>query len=1074
MDIDRKPPTPKPASQTPKPPAETPLTTSSPKPSPHSLNSQVQRWSAQTDEDWENGALTRIFLCTLNEGSVPEGYKYLGGVVEELQSENLPLKITSSTMGQVLYARLSLPENADSNAVPLFDYLVGAWGRTRKQQSILNDMVERAKGDEKVQAIAARRRETLEAARGLLLNYSGLVINPEMADSFPQVQSVAEQGFAYLAPRLLLPNADDFLPQAFLEEFVTHYEKEGLNEIVGPLVNGLVANMRSQNITKDYQTPIRAMLTITSLKPVAAVLPSLRNWNPPNIPAKTIEVLTLLGPFFARPTVFPDADPAIGDTYFASSNPMAFGEGAGHEGLGARNPGDVKSAWGSLRGITETIQNNLKNIVEAIIRASPESREGVIQYISGVVKANKARGRMHVEMSEVSSDGFMFNLLRVCLKLCDPIMNSNMSRIHLVDPDYLAYSDRLDVTEETKINSDKETYEAYLKEWKSANPNPSPPNFVSDVFFLTLAMHHYGLLSTIRHYTDLIKQQEELLKAVKRMRAERDSGRWAGPAGSMQEMIFKRFQAQLDKMVADRLAMEAALMDPAVVEHSMRFYGLVMMFLVRCASLGQEAVKYPPPGGKAVPDAVQWGRVARGDTTGINLVPLPQDAPATFSNLPEWIVDDICEFYLFICRYQPTLFENQPRDEILTFSMVFLQNPQYVKNPYLKSRLVEILYFFTLPLYRTRNGESTGPKLDLVFFTHPLAKQYLVSSLMRMYIDVEHTGMSSQFYDKFNIRYNISQILKTIWDDAGHREQVVVQSRNRDFFVQFVNMLMHDTTYLLGEALSKLKEIQTIQNELETPAAETQEAQRQRQEREGTLAQMERQAQSCMYLGNETVHMFQYMTANKEIVEPFLAPEIVSLLAAMLDYNLAALVGPKCTELKVKNPEKYRFDPKKLLNELMEIFAHLGDRTEFISAVAKDGRSYSKDHFNRAAGILMKNRLKSQSELDPIFDFVARVEEAIRSEAAEEEELGEVPDEFLDPLMATLMEDPVILPTSGQTVDRSTIKTYLLSGAQDPFNRQPLSIDMVIPNEELKGQIDEWRRGQRKGGSGDGPVPMET
>lgn len=39
----------------------------------------------------------------------------------------------------------------------------------------------------------------------------------------------------------------------------------------------------------------------------------------------------------------------------------------------------------------------------------------------------------------------------------------------------------------------------------------------------------------------------------------------------------------------------------------------------------------------------------------------------------------------------------------------------------------------------------------------------------------------------------------------------------------------------------------------------------------------------------------------------------------------------------------------------------------------------------------------------------------------EEEILADVPDEFLDPIMSTLMTDPVILPSSRTVVDRTTI-----------------------------------------------------
>jgi len=44
------------------------------------------------------------------------------------------------------------------------------------------------------------------------------------------------------------------------------------------------------------------------------------------------------------------------------------------------------------------------------------------------------------------------------------------------------------------------------------------------------------------------------------------------------------------------------------------------------------------------------------------------------------------------------------------------------------------------------------------------------------------------------------------------------------------------------------------------------------------------------------------------------------------------------------------------------------------------------------------------------------------------------------------MEDPVLLPTSNVTVDRSTIKSHLLSENRDPFNRAPLAMDMIIPS----------------------------
>jgi len=71
---------------------------------------------------------------------------------------------------------------------------------------------------------------------------------------------------------------------------------------------------------------------------------------------------------------------------------------------------------------------------------------------------------------------------------------------------------------------------------------------------------------------------------------------------------------------------------------------------------------------------------------------------------------------------------------------------------------------------------------------------------------------------------------------------------------------------------------------------------------------------------------------------------------------------------------------------------------------------------------------------------------------------GEVPDEFLDPLLQMVMRDPVTLPDSHITVDRSTIERHLLGSKTDPFNRSPLTLEALQPNDELRARIQAWQQ----------------
>ena len=42
------------------------------------------------------------------------------------------------------------------------------------------------------------------------------------------------------------------------------------------------------------------------------------------------------------------------------------------------------------------------------------------------------------------------------------------------------------------------------------------------------------------------------------------------------------------------------------------------------------------------------------------------------------------------------------------------------------------------------------------------------------------------------------------------------------------------------------------------------------------------------------------------------------------------------------------------------------------------------------------------------------------------------------------MTDPVLLPSSGTIMDRGNIMRHLLNVETDPFNRQPLTPDMLV------------------------------
>lgn len=274
---------------------------------------------------------------------------------------------------------------------------------------------------------------------------------------------------------------------------------------------------------------------------------------------------------------------------------------------------------------------------------------------------------------------------------------------------------------------------------------------------------------------------------------------------------------------------------------------------------------------------------------------------------------------------------------------------------------------------------------------------------------------------------------------------------NKGFFVQFVNMLLNDATYVLDEAFTKFPKMRTLEIELQNPSL-TPET---RQSKEEELQNLGSQATSYMQLVNETLEMMKLFTDS--LSEAFTMPEIVSRLASMLNYNLETLAGKKAVaELSVSNKDKYHFRPVQLLSDFVEIYLNLGPSPVFIDAVAADGRSYKPEVLARVSRILVSKHQRDPADMARWNKLLARLEEAKKILDQAETDLGDIPAEFEDPIMGDLMNDPVLLP-SKHIVDRSTIVQHLLSDPKDPFTRQAMTIDDAVPQDELREKIMKWK-----------------
>ncbi|KAF2491056.1 ubiquitin conjugation factor E4 [Lophium mytilinum] len=960
---------------------------------------------------WADRTLSSIFRITLDPSATKDlhGHRlsYVQEVRKELEENERPVQLQTDVLDQaIVEAASNLPDGK-----PL-DYLLGCWKRVSK---LFRGMRGSNKDDP--------RFKVLKEARRLCFSYC------IFAATIPEMFGQEQPSENALAQHLLVDSENDRgICHEFLTEAVTRFnEDETVKEALVAAMEALSQQLSRLSMNDNTKPYMLAMRNFARYHPLLVAMTESPMFLPPDLPPEAIETDTLLGPFFRLSPM--QAEVAL--NYFTGSQ--------------TRDKAYVANSQNALRMTLATHQDELLDIANCFLKTK-ESREKILDWLALIVNENHKRRAIQVDQKTVSSDGFMVNVTVVLDRLCEPFMDAAFSKVDRIDVDYLRRNPRVSIEDETKINADQHESDEFYSHVASGKNN-----FITEIFFLTVAAHHYGTEAVNTKLGQLQKDVKWMEKQLEKFELERHKFSQNPTQLALYEAHVKKLKTALEKGQCTILATQGVLFDELAQSRSMQFMRYVIVWLLRIVSPGSVFPK------KALP------------------LPLNADQPEVFKCLPEYFLEDVVDNFKFITRNIPHIITSTQCEELVVVCITFLRSSEYIKNPYLKSGLITILFHGVWPV----RGRAKGVLGD-VLYGSDFATDHLLHALMKFYIECESTGAHTQFFDKFNIRYEIFQVIKCVWANTIYRDNLATEARvNLDFFVRFVNLLLNDVTFVLDESFTAFKQIHDLHKELKARDSMEETT---RQEKEEALASAQSKAKSYMQLTNETVSMLKLFT--EALSDSFTKSEIVQRLADMLDYNLDALVGPKSSNLKVENGEEYGWNPKTMLSEISDVYLNLQYKENFQKAVARDGRSYKPQIFTNALSIMQKHALKSAEQMKEWEQLAIVIQNTKEAEDQEELDFGEVPDEFTDPLLASLMEDPVILPTSKVTIDRSTIQSHLLSDPNDPFNRSPLKIEDVIPNEELKAQINAWKTQKRAEAQAaresvlsekaDGGEPMDT
>ena len=116
---------------------------------------------------------------------------------------------------------------------------------------------------------------------------------------------------------------------------------------------------------------------------------------------------------------------------------------------------------------------------------------------------------------------------------------------------------------------------------------------------------------------------------------------------SLYSLLVEHTQADQDKLLGIQLAYRAQLADPELVFRSISFVNFVSTWIIRFVDPKRT---HPNPLVEFVTH-LRASRMTVQLTSHIFRLPLPQEVPLEFRMQPEFILEDVIDYHVFLMRY---------------------------------------------------------------------------------------------------------------------------------------------------------------------------------------------------------------------------------------------------------------------------------------------------------------------------------------------------------------------------------------------------------------------------------------
>lgn len=550
----------------------------------------------------------------------------------------------------------------------------------------------------------------------------------------------------------------------------------------------------------------------------------------------------------------------------------------------------------------------------------PQYRNNVLSWLAAIVSLNELRAgpRFRKEgLKEACSDGVFLNLCSVLLLLCKPFMSSHDAsgqKLGLIDHAYpTSPLCRLDQVNETclargVITQDRRS-EGHTRFLGGPPPGSSGGGnnaesassrfkFVTECFFVTQRALHVGLIPAMNTFSQTVSDLGRQLQMEMGGTSSPSPSPSSGGADVGKQSILKNLY------VLYQLAWACSLLDPELVQLCCDFYITQAVWITRLIESCQQ-----------------------GDDSGEEEVREKQRQ--LLSGLPAFCVKDMASWFRFVAVHRPMLLQGLQLTPMVDCCVGLLERPDLLPDPLAQSRIVSTLLVFVdsdkrgQRPHRLLGADSWGGilgELSVMVQGNPSVRDNLGPALLHTYAAVsvfEGLDVDKENFDKYTTRYEVTQLLLRLWARPGCRDSIIRECGTPKF-QSFLGAILDTLLYQLNDALSRLVNVKTC--EVAKDGGEWKSlSEHGRKEKERFLSSEQRASRGFMSQANKQMELLYVMSEAEQVARCLALLPLGRRAAVTMLGFLNSLCGPGASNLKVKDMDKYAFNPTQLVLQISSI-----------------------------------------------------------------------------------------------------------------------------------------------------------